>query len=259
MIKRDSVELIDTHCHLNDEQYEDVAAVIERAWSAGLVQLINIGYDVDSSKKAIEQASMYPSVKATVGIHPHDAGTATEAALEEIESLATAESVVALGEIGLDYYYDNSPRELQRKAFRRQMALAKQLQLPVVIHSRKATRDTLEILREYAPLQGIMHCFSGSLETAQICVDLGLYVAFGGAITFKNAARLREVVAKVPLEYIVVETDCPYLSPEPLRGKRNEPANLQLILAKLAEVKQVSLIDAARVTTCNARTAFGLD
>ena len=254
------MELIDTHCHLNDEQYDaDVTAVIERARSKSIVWLINIGYDVESSRKAIRQASLYPDVKATVGIHPHDASTLTKASLSELESLATSESVVAFGEIGLDYYYDNSPRDVQREAFSLQMKLAKELKLPVVIHSRDATNDTLEILREYAPLQGIMHCFSGSLETAQICMDLGLHIAFGGAITFKNAPRLRKVVEGVSWDRILVETDCPYLSPEPLRGRRNEPAYLQYTLAKLAEIKQVSLEEAARISTENARTVFDLD
>ncbi|NMB12040.1 MAG: TatD family hydrolase, partial [Firmicutes bacterium] len=237
----------------------DVTAVIERARSKSIVWLINIGYDVESSRKAIRQASLYPDVKATVGIHPHDASTLTKASLSELESLATSESVVAFGEIGLDYYYDNSPRDVQREAFSLQMKLAKELKLPVVIHSRDATNDTLEILREYAPLQGIMHCFSGSLETAQICMDLGLHIAFGGAITFKNAPRLRKVVEGVSWDRILVETDCPYLSPEPLRGRRNEPAYLQYTLAKLAEIKQVSLEEAARISTENARTVFDLD
>jgi TatD DNase family protein len=253
------MELIDTHCHLNDEQYdEDVAAVIERARSAGVIWLINIGYDVESSKKAIRQAASFPGVKATVGIHPHDASTLTKESLTELERLATAEAIVAVGEIGLDYYYDNSPRDVQREAFRLQMELAKDLKLPVIIHSRSATKDTLEILRDYAPLHGIMHCFSGSLETAQICMDLGLYIAFGGAITFKNAPRLQKVVEGVPWDRVLVETDCPYLSPEPLRGRRNEPAYLQYTLAKLAEIKQVSVEDAARISTENARNVFDL-
>ncbi|NLY52911.1 MAG: TatD family hydrolase [Firmicutes bacterium] len=253
------MELIDTHCHLNDERFEeDLPQVIQRARSAGVTGLINIGYDLDSSRRAIEQAGLYPGLKTTVGIHPHDASTATEAALEELAKLASAESVVAIGETGLDYYYDNSPREMQRLAFRRQMELAKELGLPVVIHSRDATQDTLEILKDFAPLRGVMHCFSGSFETAQICIDMGLYIAFGGAITFKNANRLRGVAARVPLERIVLETDCPYLSPEPHRGRRNEPAYLVHILAKLAEIKQVSEAEAAEITTANARAVFGL-
>lgn len=253
------MELIDTHCHLNDEQYDaDLNEVVERARSAGVAWLINVGYDVDSSRKAIRQASLYSWLKATVGIHPHDAETATANALEELEELATAPSVVAFGEIGLDYYYDNSPRDIQRDAFRRQMGLAKRLNLPVVIHSREATKDTLEILGEYAPLKGIMHCFSGSFETAEICMDIGLQIAFGGAITFRNADRLRGVVAKVPLDQIVLETDCPYLSPEPFRGRRNEPAYLRHVVAKLAEVKEVSPADVARITSDNARDVFDL-
>lgn len=253
------MELIDTHCHLNDEQYDaDVAEVIQRAHSAGVLWLVNIGYDVDSSRKAIRQASLYRGVKATVGIHPHDANTATKAALAELRELAAREEVIAFGEIGLDYYYDNSPRDIQREAFRQQMEIATSLKLPAVIHSRDATKDTLEILREYAPLQGIMHCFSGSFETAQICIDLGMYIAFGGAITFKNANRLREVVERVPWERIVVETDCPYLTPEPFRGRRNEPAHLRHIVGSLAQVKGVSPADAARITTDNARTVFGI-
>ncbi len=253
------MEIIETHCHLNNEQYAtDASAVIQRAGAAGVVQLINIGWDVASSEQAVEQAMLYADMKATVGIHPHDASTLSEDALARLEGLAAAEVVVAWGEIGLDYYYDNSPREIQREAFSRQMELAQRLELPVVIHSRDATEDTLAIVQEYAPLQGIMHCFSGSWETAKICMDLGLYIGFGGSITFKNAHRLREVVAKVRWERIVVETDCPYLSPEPLRGRRNEPAHLQYILAKLAEIKEADVAEAARVTTANARAVFNL-
>ncbi|NLJ68934.1 MAG: TatD family hydrolase [Firmicutes bacterium] len=254
------MELIDTHCHLNDPRFEsDLPEVIQRARSAGVTELVNIGYDLDSSRKGIELAALYSGLKTTVGIHPHDADTADEAALAELAKLAGAESVAAIGEIGLDYYYDNSPRELQRLAFRRQMELAKEMDLPVVIHSRSAAQETLEILQEFAPLRGIMHCFSGSFETAQICMDLGLYIAFGGAITFKNADRLRGVAARVPLERTVLETDCPYLSPEPWRGRRNEPAYLVSVLAKLAELKQVSEAEAARITTVNARNVFGLE
>ncbi|MGI6565947.1 MAG: TatD family hydrolase [Limnochordia bacterium] len=256
----DTMELIDTHCHLNDPRFEsDLPEVIQRARSAGVTELVNIGYDLDSSRKGIELAALYSGLKTTVGIHPHDADTADEAALAELAKLAGAESVAAIGEIGLDYYYDNSPRELQRLAFRRQMELAKEMDLPVVIHSRSAAQETLEILQEFAPLRGIMHCFSGSFETAQICMDLGLYIAFGGAITFKNADRLRGVAARVPLERTVLETDCPYLSPEPWRGRRNEPAYLVSVLAKLAELKQVSEAEAARITTVNARNVFGLE
>ena len=256
----DTMELIDTHCHLNDPVFEsDLPEVIQRARSAGVTELVNIGYDLDSSRKGIELAALYSGLKTTVGIHPHDADTADEAALAELAKLAGAESVAAIGEIGLDYYYDNSPRELQRLAFRRQMELAKEMDLPVVIHSRSAAQETLEILQEFAPLRGIMHCFSGSFETAQICMDLGLYIAFGGAITFKNADRLRGVAARVPLERTVLETDCPYLSPEPWRGRRNEPAYLVSVLAKLAELKQVSEAEAARITTVNARNVFGLE
>ena len=201
----DTMELIDTHCHLNDPVFEsDLPEVIQRARSAGVTELVNIGYDLDSSRKGIELAALYSGLKTTVGIHPHDADTADEAALAELAKLAGAESVAAIGEIGLDYYYDNSPRELQRLAFRRQMELAKEMDLPVVIHSRSAAQETLEILQEFAPLRGIMHCFSGSFETAQICMDLGLYIAFGGAITFKNADRLRGVAARVPLERTVL-------------------------------------------------------
>jgi TatD DNase family protein len=253
------MELIDTHCHLNDDRFEsDLPQVIQRARTAGVAELINIGYDLVSSRKAIKQARLYPGLKTTVGIHPHDASTATDAVLDELAKLASAESVVAIGETGLDYYYDNSPRDVQQLAFRRQMELAKDLGLPVVIHSRDATQDTLEILKEFAPVRGIMHCFSGSWETAELCMNMGLYIAFGGAITFKNASRLRGVAARVPLERIVLETDCPYLSPEPHRGRRNEPAYLVYVLARLAEIKQVSKAEAAEITTANARAVFGL-
>lgn len=252
--------IIDTHCHLNDGEYDtDAPAVIQRARAAGVEQLINIGFDVASSEKAVRQAAMYPGMRATVGIHPHDASTMSDAALTKLKALALNEVVVGIGEMGLDYYYENSPRAAQAEAFHLQMELAKELGLPVVIHSRDATQDTLAILREYAPLQGVMHCFSGSWETAQICIDMGLHIGFAGPITFKNASRLQKVVTQVPWERLVVETDCPYLSPEPLRGRRNEPANLQYILEKLAEIKEVTYEEAVKMTTLNARRVFSLE
>ncbi|NLK07440.1 MAG: TatD family hydrolase [Firmicutes bacterium] len=253
------MEIVETHCHLNNEQYiSDLPAVLERARTIGVIQFMNVGWDLPSSEKAVQQAELFPDMKAVIGIHPHDASTASDEALTQLEALAANDKVAAWGEIGLDYYYDNSPRDIQRQAFRRQMAIAQQLDLPIVIHSREATQDTLAVLKEFAPLHGVMHCFSGSWETAEICIDMGLYIGFAGPITFKNARRLREVVTNVPLERIVVETDCPYLSPEPVRGRRNEPANLSHILAKLANLKQREMEEVAQITTVNAKNVFRL-
>lgn len=251
--------LIDTHCHLNDKEFApDFPAVLDRAAEAGVRYLLNVGFDIPSSQKAVEMAQKYPQLRAAVGIHPHDADTATDVALAELQKLAKHPGVIAWGEIGLDYYYDNSPRDKQRQVFREQLRLARAADLPVSIHSREATKDTLNILREEQPVRGIMHCFSGSRETAQICLDLGLYIAFGGAITFKNAHRLRQVVAWVPLERLLLETDCPYLTPVPYRGRRNEPAYIRFVAEKVAEIKQCPVEKVAEVTTNNACRVLGL-
>lgn len=255
------MQLVDTHCHLDDPRYdEDRQDVLRRAWSNNVAFLVNASSDVVSARQAVALAERDDRIFAAVGVHPHEASTYDQKAEALIRELARSSRVVAIGEIGLDYYYDNSPREIQRIVFAKQMELACELDMPIVIHSRDATQDTLDILREFAPkgARGIMHCFSGSYETAKILLDLGYYLAFGGSITFKNANRLREVVQKVPLDRILLETDCPYLTPVPHRGKRNEPAFVRYVAEMVAQVKEVDIETIAHVTTENAKRAFEL-
>lgn len=254
--------LIDTHAHLDSGRFnKDRAGVIENARDIGVSYIVNIGADLRSSRYSVKLAREYPFIFATVGIHPHDAITLDGKALKELENLAAEEKVVAIGEIGLDYYYDHSPRDTQREAFIKQLELAKKLSLPIVVHSREAEEDTINILQENYNEggTGILHCFSGSLKMAREALDLGLYLAFGGVVTFKNAGGLLEVLEEVPLDRILLETDCPYLTPVPYRGKRNEPAYVCFVAEKIAEIKGISLAELAEITTANAIRVYNLD
>ncbi len=253
--------LIDTHAHLDFPRFDkDRNEVIARAWDSGISYIVNVGADLASSRRSIELAKEYPFIFATVGVHPHDANEVSQELLKEIKAMALDERVVAIGEIGLDYHYDNSPRDIQKDAFKRQLQLAKELGLPVVIHSREADQDTLEILKADYDISngGIMHCFGSGLEMARQCLDMGMYLAFGGVSTFKNAGDLREVIKEVPLEKILIETDSPYLTPEPLRGKRNEPKFVRFVAEKIAEIKGIGLIEVAETTTANAINLYNL-
>ncbi|MEJ6952256.1 TatD family hydrolase [Natronospora cellulosivora (SeqCode)] len=253
--------LIDTHAHLDFPKFnKDRVEVIAEAWDKGLSYIVNVGADMLSSKRSVVLAHEYPFIFATVGVHPHEASEVDDDALEKLKEYAQDEKVLAIGEIGLDYHYDNSPRDIQREAFKKQLLLAKELGLPVVIHSREADDDTLKILKEYYPgiKGGIMHCFGSGIEMARECLDLGLYLAFGGVITFKNAKGLRDVLKEVPLERILLETDSPYLTPAPFRGKRNEPKFIRHIAEKIAEIKECSLIEVAETTTANAIKVYNL-
>ncbi|NLM40681.1 MAG: TatD family hydrolase [Firmicutes bacterium] len=251
------VGMIDSHAHLNDPRFaEDVAEVVTRAQEAGVEAIVNVGYDWTSSLTAVELAERFPGLWAVVGLHPHDAKLWDEELHRRFQELAGHAKVLAIGETGLDYYYDNSPRDEQRAVFRQQLALAQELGLPVVIHSREAAQDTLDILKEYPDITCLLHCYSGSLEMAQTYLQMGYYLSFGGPITFQNAHKLRSVVAGIPLERILLETDCPYLTPHPHRGKRNEPAFLGLIAEKLAEIHGVPVEEVVRKTAANARRFF---
>ncbi|NLJ79616.1 MAG: TatD family hydrolase [Firmicutes bacterium] len=251
--------MIDSHAHLNDPKFaRDLDQVVSRANAAGVEIIINVGYDLESSQRAVELASQYPGLFAVVGLHPHDAKTSTPEISAEIEKLAADPKVVAIGEIGLDYYYDHSPREKQQEVFREYYQLAAKLDLPVVIHSRKASRDTFNIVREFPQVPSLLHCYSGSLETAQEYRKMGHYFSFGGPITFRNAHKLRGIVAQMPLEWVLLETDCPYLTPHPYRGKRNEPSYLEYVAQKLAQIHGVSVEEIKRVTAENTRKFFRL-
>lgn len=253
---------IDTHCHLNDPVFrEDYPAVIERACQSGIGRVIVAGYDLESSREAVRLAGEYEMVYAAVGVHPHDAKTWTPQAAEDLRRLLGEAKVVALGEIGLDYHYDYSPRAEQIEVFREQLRLAKEFEKPVIIHNREAHQDTLRVLTEetLGPAGGVMHCFTGSREIAKQCLGLGLHISLAGPITFANAHKLREMAAELPLEKLLVETDSPYLTPHPFRGRRNEPERVRLIGEKLAEIQGRPVETVRELTTTNAKRLFRID
>ena len=251
--------LTDTHAHLDFPQFDDDREeVIARALAAGVGIIINVGADLASSRRAVALAEAHPQIYAAVGVHPHDAKTLTEEVLTELRELARHPQVVAIGEIGLDFYRDLSPRDVQRQAFERQLALARELDKPVIIHDREAHAEVMDTLRRWQGLRGVLHCFSGSLEMARRAVELGFYISIAGPVTFKNARRLPEIVRQLPLERLLIETDCPYLAPHPHRGERNEPAYVRLVAEAVAEIKGLPLEEVARVTTANTQTLFGL-
>ncbi len=254
--------LIDSHAHLDDLRYDiDRNKVIQRAEAAGIEAIVTIGCDIDTSQAAIALTQSHPNVFATIGVHPHESREITEGWYETFRALARQPKVVAYGEIGLDYHYDHSPREIQRQRFREQIHLARELGLPLVIHTREAQEDTVTILREEggAEVGGVFHCFSGDVRLARDALDLGFYLSFSGVLTFKNATLLREVAKTVPLDRLMVETDCPYLTPVPYRGKRNEPAYVQYVAETLAEIRgngRQSFESIARATVQNTKRVF---
>lgn len=251
------MKLFDTHAHLLSDKFDaDRQVLIDALPGQGIAGVIEIGTDIEYSEKAQRLADEVDYIHAAIGVHPHDAGEAPQDYIERLTEIAQRPKVVAIGEIGLDYYYDFSPREVQREVFSRQLELAGQLNLPAIIHMREATQDTLAILREHKGLQGVMHCFSGSAETAQIVVGMGLHVSFTGSVTFKNARKVVEAAEAVPLNRLMAETDCPYLSPEPLRGRRNDPGNVRYVLQKLAEIKGISFEQMCRINIENAKGLF---
>jgi TatD DNase family protein len=254
---------VDSHAHIDGPEYDDDRdAVITRAQESGVKTILNVGTGdphSDAFARTVQLAKEHENIYAAIGVHPHDArlyDDAAEAKLNEL--MAQSSKVIAWGEIGLDYHYDNSPREMQREVFRRQLRAANARGLPVVIHTREADADTIEILQEGQPLAGIMHCFSGSLELARGAMELGFYISFSGNITFKKAEDLRAIAAEIPLERILVETDCPYLTPVPFRGKRNEPARVVDVARGLAEARGMSLEEIGQVTSANFAALFGL-
>lgn len=253
--------LIDSHAHIQGKEYAGEAeAVIERARAAGVEKIIAVGGagDMSSNTEAIGLADAFQNVYATVGMHPHDAKDVGSEDLAMLKELAAHPKVVAVGEAGLDYYYSHSPHDVQRRVFKQFIHMARETDLPIVVHERDAARDAAELLRSEGEgnLRGVIHCFTGNYEAACAYLDLGFYLSFTGIITFKNADPLREVVQKVPLECMLVETDSPYLTPAPHRGKRNEPAYVRLVAETVAKVKELSLEEVAAVTTNNVRELF---
>lgn len=253
--------LFDTHAHLNAEQFEeDLVEVVERARQEGVENMVIVGFDRPTITRAMELVEQYEFMYACVGWHPVDAIDMTDADLAWIEELASHPKVVAIGEMGLDYHWDKSPKEIQKEVFRKQIRLAKKVKLPIVIHNREATADIVEILKEERAEEvgGIMHCFSGSVEVAEECVQMNFYISLGGPVTFKNARKPKEVAEAVPLEMLLIETDCPYLAPHPNRGKRNEPSYVKLVAEQIAEIKGISYEEVAAKTTANAKKLFGI-
>jgi len=255
-------ELVDTHVHLDDARLSsNIGKILAYARSKGVTRLINIGHDMESSQASLHLAQTYNFIWAAVGIHPHSATELTDRFLAELEELAASPRVVAMGEIGLDYYYDHSPRQQQRDAFRVQLELAVKANLPVVIHQRDAVRDTLDILGRYSPLPrgGVMHCFSGSLEVLAECEKMNLHIGLGGPVTFTNARKAKEAAEAVSLDKLILETDCPYLTPHPHRGKTNQPGYLPLIAAEIAKIRSMEEGQLIAACSANAVALFGLE
>jgi TatD DNase family protein len=254
--------IIDSHAHLQFDEYTaELDNVLDRAREAGVAAIINIGTDLASSRAAIALADRFPQLYATVGLHPHEAATFTGETGSALADLARHPKVVAIGETGLDYYYQHSPREAQLTAFRAQLELAHVAGLPVVVHSRDAKEETLRLLAETAPgRKGVLHCFTGDLDMAERAIGMGFYISFSGIVTFKNAGPLREVAKALPLESIIIETDCPFLTPTPHRGKRNEPAFVVRVAEQLAELKPSAAVNVVCSTTQrNTVSLFDLD
>lgn len=252
--------LIDSHAHIDGREFSaDFAEMLQRAEDAGVAEIVVVGADLESSRAACELAARHSNLYAAVGIHPHDAGRVTEPCYEIVADLARQNpKVVAIGEIGLDFYRDRSPRPAQEEVFRRFIRLARELELPVIVHDRDAHERVMAILREERASEtgGVLHCFSGDLAMARECTAMGFYLSFPGTITYPANEALREVVRGVKIENILVETDCPYLSPVPYRGKRNEPAYVRHTAEKVAELKGLSLADVGRITSLNTRSLF---
>lgn len=236
----------------------DRAAVIQRAREAGIEAMITIGSDLQGTLEGVKLAELHDFIYASVGIHPHEAKNVTEQTYSLLTDLTRKTKVAAVGETGLDYHYDHSPRDLQKAVFRRHLALAKETGLPIVIHSREADEDTLNIVRESGNSHGVFHCFSGNTDMAEQVMALGFYISIAGPVTFKKAAGLQEVARRIPDDYLLIETDAPYLTPEPFRGKRNEPAYILNTARKIAELRGISLQDVSRITTLNAKRLFAI-
>ena len=250
--------LFDTHAHLNDRAFDDDREqLLQNLPQQGISLLMNAGCDLQSSRECAEMADKYPYIYAAVGSHPDAADEVCDAVLEEYRKLCKLNSKIkAIGEIGLDYHYEDIPRELQKKAFIAQMELARELKMPVIVHERDAHQDGMDIVRQFPEVTGVFHCYSGSAEMARQLVDLGWYIGFTGVLTFSNARKVIEVAQAIPLERIVIETDCPYMSPVPFRGKRNDPSRVCFVADKLAEIRGISREEARAITLENGKRLY---
>ena len=253
--------LFDTHAHVDDAAFdEDRETLLENLPKEGITMLLNPGCSLETSRNAVKNAREYDYIYAAVGSHPDAADEVSEEVLEIYRTLVRENPKVrAIGEIGLDYHYEDVPRQRQQQAFRDQMALARELQMPVIIHDREAHQDCLDILKEFPEVKGVFHCFSGSAEMARQLTGMGWYVGFTGVITFKNARRAVEAAAAVPLDRVVIETDCPYMSPEPFRGKRNDPSRVYRMAEKLAEIRGLPVEEIQKITLENGKRLYRIE
>lgn len=254
--------LFDTHCHLNVDAFEDdLEETIQRAKEAGVGRFAVVGFDIPTIEKSLELSSKYPEIYSIIGWHPTEAGNYTEEIQESLQDLLKNEKVVAMGEMGLDYHWNTSPPATQKKVFRQQITIAKNLQLPISIHMRDAIEDTYRVLREenVSEIGGIMHSYSGDVDYMQKFLDLGMHISISGVVTFKKAMELHEVAKAVPLDRLLIETDSPYLAPVPYRGKRNEPAYVKHVCERIAELRGMDPAEVARITTENANRLFRLE
>jgi len=250
--------LIDTHAHLQMKDYnDDRAEVIARAAAEGVDIIINASFDLPSSREAVKLAEEYENLYASVGVHPHDAETLDDKTLDALRELSKHPKVVAIGEMGLDYYRDLSPRSAQKSAFEKQLRLAADVGLPIIVHDRDAHEDVLKILKQHSDqARGVMHCFSGDSDFADRCIEMGLHISFTGNITYPKSHQLQEVVARVQWDRFFVETDCPYLTPQFKRGRRNEPSYVKAVANEIARIKRTTFPETARRTTENAKALF---
>ena len=250
--------LFDTHAHMDDRAFdEDRAQLLAALPEQGLALVMNPGCSLESSRNVVKIAAEYDYIYAAVGSHPDVADEVNEAVIEEYRTLCKLNpKVKAIGEIGLDYHYEDIPREIQLKAFRMQMELARELDLPVIVHERDAHEDGMAVIREFPEVKGVFHCYSGSAEMARQLVNMGWYIGFTGVLTFKNARKAVEVASSIPLDRIVLETDCPYMAPEPFRGKRNDPGKLYRMAERLAEIRGLSVEEIRNITTENGKKLY---
>ncbi len=253
--------IFDTHAHYDDERFdEDRDALLRSMKDAGIGNIVNIGANMVSSKRSLDLAAEYDFMYAAVGVHPSDCAELDDEKIEQLKAMSSFPKCVAIGEIGLDYYWPEPEHELQKKWFKRQIALAREVELPIIVHSRDAAADTVDILKSEnaGELGGVVHCFSYSKEIAEECVKMGFYIGIGGVLTFKNGRKMKEVAEVIPIEKIILETDCPYLAPEPFRGKRNSSLYLPYVVSAMAQIKGISEEEVISITEANAREMYRL-
>ncbi len=250
--------IFDSHAHYNDEQFDiDRDSLLASLPEAGIVGIINCGTDVNSSLASIKMAERYPFVYAACGYHPESALEFNEDRLSEIEKMLSHEKCVAVGEIGLEYHYDFVPKDIQKYVFKKHLELAVKYDMPVIVHDREAHADTMDLLKKYNP-KGVLHCYSGSVEMAKEVLKMGMYIGLGGAVTFKNAVKPVEVAQMIPFDRLLLETDCPYMAPVPMRGKRNNSAYISYVAEKIAEIKNISAQELLDITSENTKRLFDI-